>query len=201
MNLRLSHLPIHAVALAALVICHLPHRARALSVIPPTFDELIAEAGHVVVAEVVASQPEWRTNQAQRAIFTSVRFRVEDTLKGAALPEITVGFLGGTIGDETLHVAGMPRFSPHERVILFLSSNRTEICPLIGAYHGRFEILKDAVTGAETVARHDGSIVRYSEAPDLASPKNAAAPVRPLTAQEFKQRIRDRLANSAPTNP
>jgi hypothetical protein len=113
-------------------------------------------------------------------------------LKGKAADELELSFLGGTVGPDTLQVSGMPRFQNNSRFILFVSSNRTEICPLVGMFHGKFNLHRDPLTGEETVSRHDGAPVQIAP-PGVAEGKSLI-PLRALTPTEFKQRIRDRLA-------
>jgi hypothetical protein len=162
------------------------------TVVQPTFEQLVDNADQVVVAEAILSEGHWRTNARGPLIFTTVRFRVEEALKGQPGAQLELSFLGGTVGADTLEVNGMPHFHNGSRFILFVSSNRTEICPLVGMFHGKFNLKKDAVTGEELISRHDGSPVRL-EPPAPANAKSLPLP-RPLTAAEFKQRIRSRVA-------
>jgi hypothetical protein len=166
----------------------------ATTVKQPTFEQLVEEADQVVVAEVVSSAAKWRTNLAGRLIFTLVQFQVAETLKGRQNSDLTLSFLGGTVGENSLEVSGIPHFVKGDRVILFVSSNRTEICPLVGMYYGKFNLRIDHATRAEIVTRHDGKPV-LSE-PTAQSLKSFRPP-RSLTPAEFKQRIRNHVATTA----
>jgi hypothetical protein len=166
---------------------------RGTTVIQPTFEQLVDGASQVVVAEALSSECHWQTNAKGALIFTTVRFRAEEVLKGESVPQLELSFLGGTIGADTLDVHGVPRFTQGSRYILFVSSNRTEVCPLVGMFHGKFHLIKDAVTGEETISQHDGSPVRISSSSQGAK---AALPLRNLSAAEFKQRVMDRVATT-----
>jgi hypothetical protein len=164
---------------------------RGTTVIQPTFEQLVDNASQVLVVEALASECHWRTNAKGALIFTTLQFRSEEVLKGKSDAELELSFLGGTIGADTLDVHGVPHFTPGSRYILFVSSNRTEVCPLVGMFHGNFRLIKDAVTGEETISRHDGSPVQIGSS---SSGAKAAPPLRNLTAAEFKRRVMDRVA-------
>lgn len=164
---------------------------RATTVIQPTFEQLVDDASQVLVVEALASECHWRTNAKGALIFTTVQFRAEEVLKGKSDAQLELSFLGGTIGTDTLDVHGVPRFTQGSRYILFVSSNRTEVCPLVGMFHGKFHLQKDAVTGEETISQHDGSPVRIGSSSNGAK---AALLLRNLSAAEFKRRVMDRVA-------
>ena len=168
-------------------------RTQGTTVIQPTFEQLVDGASQVVVAEALSSECHWRTNARGALIFTTVRFRAEEVLKGEFVAQLELSFLGGTIGADTLDVHGVPRFTQGSRYILFVSSNRTEVCPLVGMFYGKFHLQKDAVTGEETISQHDGSPVRISSSSQGAK---AALPLRNLSAAEFKRRVMDRVATT-----
>src|SRR3989442_1015355 len=85
--------------------------AKATTVIPPTFEEMTDRADLVFIGNVVSSRAEWRAVGISQVIFTLVEFRTQDVLKGNAEKTVTLQFLGGTVGDVTLKVAEVPRFS------------------------------------------------------------------------------------------
>jgi hypothetical protein len=163
--------------------------ARGTTVIQPTFEQLVDGASQVIVAEALGSDCHWRTNAKGALIFTTVQFRAEEVLKGKAATQVELSFLGGTIGADTLEVNGVPRFNNGSRYILFVSSNRTEVCPLVGMFHGKFNLRKDAVTGEEAISHSDGTPVRFG-AGDA-----KATPLRHLSVAEFKQRVKARVGN------
>src|SRR5262245_38617027 len=134
--------------------------AHATSVVPPTFTELVANADLVFAGTVVGSHSEWRTVGSDRVIFTMTDFQTEEVLKGKASKVVTLQFLGGTVGDVTLSVSGMPRFEPRERVVLFVEKNGTQVCPLVGVFHGKFVVRSDEKTGREVLIMHNGHPLR-----------------------------------------
>ena len=133
----------------------LPQSARATSVIAPGFSGMVAGAERIFAAKVTSVRSDWTTRASRRAIVTTVRFKVERMLKGSATEELQLEFLGGTVGVDTMEVHGVPKFIPGERVILFSRDNGREFCPLVGIYHGKLLIERDARSGSDVVLRHN----------------------------------------------
>ena len=107
----------------------------------PTFDELVTEAGSIVLTEVLETKSGWRQLGDRRAIVTDVRLRVERSLKGRNDGVVTVSLLGGFVGDVNQRVAGMPHFLVGDNDVLFLSAQRTLVSPIVGMSHGRFRVV------------------------------------------------------------
>jgi hypothetical protein len=180
--------------------------ASATTVIPPTFEEMADRAELVFVGKAVASRAEWRTVGSDRVIFTLVEFETQEVLKGNAGKSVTLQFLGGTIGDMTLEVTGVPRFKAGDRVILFVEKNGVQFCPLVGVFHGKFGLRKDEKTGHDIIVMHDGKLLR-----DLAEigagegvefgPKRGkpaiAADREPMSVDDFKTKVREYLKKRA----
>jgi hypothetical protein len=130
----------------------------ATSVVPPSFPELVAEADAIYrgrVASVQARRVE-RPDGEGLVIKTFVTLTVERVLKGPEREEVTLEFLGGTVGEETMTVTGMPKFNLGAREIVFVQKNGVQFCPLVGLMHGRYRVLKDEATAREHIARDNG---------------------------------------------
>ena len=155
----------------------LSRAAAPTSVVAPTFDELVARAESVFLGRVVALRSTWVDSRAGRAIVTDVTFAIERTVKGTVYAERSLEFLGGTIGDDTLRVSGMPEFHVGDRDVLFVSETGRPVSPLVGFMYGRFRVVRDARTGTELVRTHDG---RPLGSVDEVGNRNAPATVAPL---------------------
>src|SRR2546421_11049395 len=94
--------------------------ARATTVIPPTFDELVTQAEMIFEGTVIGTRSEWTGEGSNRHIVTYVTFKIEDAIKGAAGAEYTIRMFGGTVGDQTIEVADAPKFKVGDRDILFV---------------------------------------------------------------------------------
>lgn len=130
--------------------------ASSTTTVAPTFQELVARAEQVVVAQVAARRSTWVSSRQGRAIVTDVTFHIERTIKGPVYADRSLEFLGGTVGDDTLQVDGMPEFRVGDRDVLFIRDSGRPASPLVGFMYGRFHIVRDGVTGVETVRTHDG---------------------------------------------
>lgn len=129
---------------------------RATTVMPPTFDELVTKAHIVFVGETLDVRSQWAPTSAGRpAIVTLVTFRVLRTLKGQVGSQTILDFLGGTVGEDRLDVAGMPRFRLGDRDVLFVDERGRPISPVVAFGYGRFRILQDPRTGRESISRHN----------------------------------------------
>ena len=169
--------------------------SNATSVIAPTFDRLVASADLIFTGQAVAQRSEWRNANGQRSIVTLVTFGVEAVHKGRAGSTTTLQFLGGTLGDVTLEVSEMPKFTLGERVVLFVEKNGENASPLVGFHHGKFSLQKDA-GGRATVVKHDGRAL--AGVAELGGAQPAAAAARGgITHEEFTNQVRARVARGS----
>lgn len=180
-----------------LLLCVLAPALRATSVVPPNFPELVAEADAIYRGQVTEIQARRVARGASSVIKTFVTVSIERALKGAAQESITLEFLGGTIGEESMEVSGVPRFAVGERGIVFVQKNGQQFCPLVRLAHGTYRIEQDAVAGREFVARanraplHDVTEVELPLA-DATAPAVRAAQAdttRALSPAAFEARI------------
>lgn len=177
--------------------------AHAMSVVPPTFDELVTEAESVVRGQVTSVRSAYVDTSAGRAIKTFVTLRVERTLKGTppAADTVTLVFLGGTVGRDTLEVAGMPSFQAGDREIVFVTGNGHTICPLIAAGHGRYRVLHDDATDRDYIARENRTPLESTA--EIVLPLAAVAarlksPARALSPADFETRIAEAVTRLTP---
>ncbi len=178
----------------------------ATSVTPPTFIQLTGRAESIFRGEVTTLRTELVTRGESRAIFTYVTFRIQEILKGtmpasaSADHTVTLEFLGGTVGELTMDIVGIPRFSVGQTELLFVEKNGQQICPLVAMMFGRYRIQRHATTGAEFIARDNGAPLTSTDeiALPMAAPALATrlAPLRAaaLTPAAFSALIRDEAA-------
>lgn len=178
--------------------------ARATTVAPTTFGEIVAQAEMILTGQVSARRCEWTGTGSERRIVTIITVEVQAAHKGTPPTHLELVFLGGTVGDTSLEVGGVPQFQVGERSILFVEKNGRKFCPLAGIYHGKLTIERDARTGREILVRYnrrpltDVSEVGSDEGPvarAAAEPQNAR---QPLSVDEFAVHIRQELRKSSP---
>lgn len=82
-------------------------------------DALTASADTIVHADVASAKSEW--NAAHDQIWTNITLQVRQMLKGDTTKKaISFRQLGGTVGDLTLTVVGLPSFAAGEEIVVFL---------------------------------------------------------------------------------
>jgi hypothetical protein len=178
--------------------------ARATTVAPTTFSEIVSRAEVIISGEVMSRRCEWIGTGSERCIVTMVTMQVKGVYKGAPPVQLELQFLGGTVGDTTLEVPGVPQFKIGEKSILFVEKNRKAFCPLAGVYHGKLTIERDPQTGREVLVRHNRQVltdVREIGMEDSPAARAAGAlgPVRqPLGTDEFVRLIQQALRKPAP---
>ncbi len=138
-----------------------------------TLDDLVRKAGKIVVGRVNGVRTYW----SGQIILTSYTIEVQETIKGTASRNIEVTTIGGTIGDITLHVAGMPSFQKDENAVVFLE-NTGMVSTVVGLGQGKFAVRNGEVTN--TIGGLDFPDGRK------AKPLN-------MTLESFKNQIRRRL--------
>lgn len=87
-------------------------------------------------------------------IWTFTSFDVEETWRGSPPARITVRLLGGSMGDITSHVSGVPRFAPGEDVVLFLQPTTSGDFSIVSWEQGTFRIHQDA-SGTQALVTQD----------------------------------------------
>lgn len=173
--------------------------AKATTVIPPTFDELVAQAELIFQGTVTETKSQWTGEGGQRHIVSYVTFKIEDSLKGEPGASYTIRMLGGTVDGQTMEVTDSPRFKVGDRDIVFVENNGTQFIPLVGIMHGRFRVQKDAQTGADMIVGDHGQpvndLARLGREEAHASSARAADGdhARTLRSSEFKAAIKAKL--------
>jgi len=165
---------------------------KATTVIPPTFDELVAQAEVIFqgVATDVTSQ--WVGEGAQRHIVTYVTFKVEETLKGNPGQSYAIRMLGGTVDGETMGVSDAPKFKIGDKDILFVQNNGSQFIPLVGIMHGRFHVKRDQA-GQEIVTNNEEEPVKNVARLGRAEETEPSANEANLTAADFKAAVKSKV--------
>lgn len=169
--------------------------ARATTVIPPTFDQLVAEAKTIFVGEVISQRAVMDNSSQGRSIHTIVTFRVEDVWKGSLGVVTQLEFLGGTVDDLTMDVAGMPQFSVGQRSVLFVGSTVRSASPLVGFMHGRFRIERDLQSGVDRVRTFDGQSLGSTASLGIQRTPSLTS-VTAMRLTDFATAVRTRVSSS-----
>jgi hypothetical protein len=165
--------------------------ARSTTVIPPTFESLVSTANTIFVGEVMNVRAIWTSTRQGRAIVTQVTFKVEDVWKGRIGAVTQLEFLGGTIGETTMEVVGMPVFREGQRSVLFVSPEARSVSPLVGFWHGRMRVERDPY-GVDRVRTHDGRSLGHPAEVGANRP-NYMLSVTPMRLSELAGAVRGRV--------
>jgi len=180
--------PSYLLLLAGLTIS--VRTAQATTVIPPTFDELVAQAEVIFEGDVTDVKSQWVGEGAQRHIVSYVTFKVEDALKGTPGQSYTIRMLGGTVDGETMGVSDAPKFKVGDKDILFVQNNGSQFVPLVGIMHGRFHVKRDQA-GQEVVSNNEDEPVK--NVARIGRGEAADGPEANLTAADFKAAVKSKL--------
>jgi hypothetical protein len=173
----------------------------ATTVIAPTFAELVRDAEIVFEGEVIDTKARVSVEREGETIITDVYFRVAKVLKGTVGPTTLLEFLGGTIGDRTYRIEGMPTFTIGDRDVIFAAPSRRLISPLVGIMHGRVRIVKDGAMRQDLVRRFDGALLRNLSMLGSSQPQLIMSPQPAMSLSSFESAVIAEIARQKPRTP
>jgi hypothetical protein len=171
------------------------HSAKATTVIPPTFDELVAQAEIIFQGKVTDVRSQWVGEGALRHIASYVTFSVGDALKGNPGQSYTLNMFGGTVGNDTMGISDAPTFKVGDEDILFVENNGSQLIPLVGIMHGRFQVRHDQ-TGREILTDSEGAAVRNVARVGRMTAAAGSESEAKMTTADFKAAVRSKLQAS-----
>jgi hypothetical protein len=170
------------------------HSARATTVIPPTFEQLVSQAEFIFQGTVTEVKSMWSGEATQRHIQTYVTFKIDDAIKGEPGATYTIGLLGGTVDGETMEVSDTPKFKVGDRDVLFVEHNGEQFVPLVGINYGRFHVQQDAQSQRDFVST--GENQPLADVAKLGHGEQTAVAAKALSPDQFKSAIRAELSKS-----
>jgi hypothetical protein len=104
---------------------------------------LVTRSDQISVVDVVSTKAAW--NAEHDRIVTTIDVTVVDCWKGAAAPgsHVQIVQVGGTVGELTMRIDGMPRFQRGERALLFLRG-KTGNASVVGMAQGKRPMSREA---------------------------------------------------------
>lgn len=164
--------------------------ASAISVNPPTFTTLIEGSDDIVQGTVIDRECRWVTNQAgYQVIKTYLTVHVNESVKGSTANTVTLVFLGGTVGEQTMEIGGMPTFSKGDRGWFFIRGNGRYLCPLAFAHHGAYLLQKNPNDGSDRIIKLNGQPLTRTTDIGRSHASSAANVTQALTSADFGQAI------------
>src|SRR5262245_25091236 len=151
---------------AAALVCPPARASLLLALDTPT---MVAQADTIAVVDVIAARAFWDARHER--IVTTIDLAIVESWKGAAPPAARVQIVqpGGTVGDVTMVVHGMPRFVAGERALVFLRGP-SDRAGVVGLAQGKRLVRREGTgTSARFVVsapdRAGASFVRTASAP------------------------------------
>ena len=162
-----------ALLLLALVVS--ASNARALTVLPATFEELVRESASVVHGRVRAVHAAWTADR--RTIQSTVTLDVIDAFKGTSTDTATFVVPGGEAGGRILVVPGAPVFTAGDEVVVFLQGHAPAMPQPVGLSLGVYRVSAFAASGTSMVVP---SPVHAASMPSKVTRGTSARAVRSL---------------------
>lgn len=113
-----------------------------------SMDQIIAKSTYVVRAKILGGAG----TVSNRSIYTKYSLQVIESLKGSAATSIEVLVPGGTANGMSQSIAGAPKLTAGNEMVLFLWKAPKGHLMVIGMQQGAFDLQKD-VTGKQFITR------------------------------------------------
>ena len=124
------------------------------AIVPPD-DDMIIGARVIVKGRILSIES--RFDEQQGRIFTYIKLKVQEVLKGQITErKIVIKELGGQVGDRLSVVYGNPEFALGEHVLMYLDTWKDGSLRTYQMFLGKFSIVKDEKTGHEFAVRGTG---------------------------------------------
>jgi hypothetical protein len=140
----------------------------------------------IVRAKCAGNVARWDAGE----IWTFTALEVEDSWKGAASARLSIRMLGGSVGNITSTVSGVPRFRTGEDVIVFLEPTKLGDFSIESWAQGTFRIHRDARTGRDLVTQDTASVATF----DPRMRAFDATGMRGVTVDSFRAQVEAALA-------
>jgi hypothetical protein len=142
----------------------------------------------IVRARCLAKSTRWDAGE----IWTFSTFAVEEVWKGSVAAQITVRLLGGSAGNLTSTVAGIPRFRPGETVVLFLEPTARGDLSVLSWQQGTFRVRPDPRGAQEIVTQDTASFATF----DSATRRFEVGGIHELPVDALRQQVRAAISAS-----
>ena len=165
--------------------------AEATTFLRMSLAQMSGSARMIVRARCIAAGAIWDSGE----IWTRTTFEVAETWKGASGSQfIAVRLLGGTLGNISSRVSGIPRFQPGEEAVLFLEPSSNGDFSIVSWQQGTFRIRHNPRTGEEIVTQDTASVAAYNPVSRRFEPSG----IRRMSIASFRSLVDAALAAGSP---
>lgn len=131
--------------------------ARATTVVPPDFNELVQGSDYVVRGTVRTLSYVVRQYEGRDVPHTLATIEVAEVIAGTPPESVVLDFLGGQTPDgRVLRVGGAQELKVGDEHIFFVQGNGTNFYPLYAVMHGLYPVKHDKESGRAYVTRANG---------------------------------------------
>jgi hypothetical protein len=156
----------------------LPEASSGTTLLRLSIEKMSREAAAIVVGEVEKETSGW--NAQQTTIYTYTTVKVERCIAGFCTEKMLLKHRGGTVGETTLYIPGMPRFSRGQKVLLFLRfdpEGQPGYHAVFGMCQGMFELRENDEDGKTYAVQQGGATLVE---PDERGKLGVAVDAKPL---------------------
>jgi hypothetical protein len=133
-----------------LAVMLFPSVSQATTIERLTLDTMVRKADSIVIGKVNSARSFWSGNR--KIILSRYIVEIQETIKGRPSRTLELTTIGGTVGNVTLHVAGMPVFEEGENAVVFVE-NAGSFLTVVGLNQGKFALengeVRNTLTGLE----------------------------------------------------
>jgi hypothetical protein len=145
-----------------LVVLAVPGALLATTIVAKSFAALCREADMIFVGTVAEVGSQWRDRERME-IETLVRFTGVTPVHGIDGGDVTLRFGGGEVDGIREEIAGIPKFLPGRRVVIFAREGKA-ISPIVGFHQGCFHVVEGPA----------GSVVQNADGRPVTGVENGA---------------------------
>jgi hypothetical protein len=185
---------IRSFVLAAIALSCAARAAFGTVVKPLELDEMIQLSDFIADVTVLKSESFKADPIVPTKIKTRVYFQVNQTIKGSPSATFHLDFPGGTVGQITRGVEGIPKFQTGQRLIVFGRNDPHAFSPLVGMEQGALQVIHDDQSNVDRVYRWWGQPVNESEAFSSKKPVSAQTEADYLRSAEAVQAFTQRVS-------
>lgn len=157
--------------------------AAASTFVAQSLPKMVAGAKAIVQGRVLAVESFWDAGRI--VIVSEALIEVEELLVGDAPSLVVVRTWGGVVGDYAVEAIGFPKFSPGQRVLVFLTTEGEEtVARVLGYQQGQFRIVHGPDGQELAVPALDAGAILLDGAGRTVSP-----PREPVRLDELKAEI------------
>ncbi len=164
-----------------------------------TLEQAVDDSVLIVQGTVVRTWSAW--GDKRQFIWTHYELKVSDALKGLAARNIVISEPGGTVGNTGMQIAGAPRYSVGEEVVLFATRTPIGYLRTAGWGQGKYVVVDGRDSDRRVVRSSVRDITLFDPISRAGSPPRQKQTIlsrldgMELTA--FKERVRQLVVSRA----